>query len=563
MEKFKNIPILLILIFSLILRTISLDRVPPELFGDELDVGYHAYSLLKTGRDYYGQFLPTYIHSFSEWRAPFLMYATVPFIAIFGLNEWGVRLPSAIFGTLSVLLMFLIVKFLLNRFEKSDYNHLISLSAAFFLAISPWHLHYSRASFEVSLLLTLILGGFLFFLKSFQRNEFLILSSVFFALTFYTYSTANLFTPLFLILIILTFKNEIKKKGKKLIILSASIFLLLTLPNIYNIFFGHASDRFRQFSVFDSKEITQEIISKRYLTGNTLIEKIAHNKIFVFNKRIISNYLSSFSPQFLFTNGDPVFRHSLHMGEFYLIFLPLLIIGFYSLFKLNFKLKMFLLGLIFISPIPSSLTIDGAFHATRLFLMIPGLVFLFSLGIKKLLETNWNLKTKGVVFLSFYIILSIEFGFYLHEYFVHYPLESWRWWQIGYKKALTFMKSKEKDYDILIFNNTYEPAFIRFLFWWQYPPDKFIKEFDLDYEKENILKGFKGFKLTDKYYFGSAKDYQGVISFVKPNMLYLVSQRDEVGGDWDWEENPPQNIKVLETVRNPYGEPIFYVVTGI
>jgi len=48
--------LLLILFLATFLRFWQLDVVPPELFGDELDIGYHAYSLLKTGKDYYGQF---------------------------------------------------------------------------------------------------------------------------------------------------------------------------------------------------------------------------------------------------------------------------------------------------------------------------------------------------------------------------------------------------------------------------------------------------------------------------------------------------------------------------
>ena len=125
------------------------------------------------------------------------------------------------------------------------------------------------------------------------------------------------------------------------------------------------------------------------------------------------------------------------------------------------------------------------------------------------------------------------------------------------------MRNNETGYDLIVLNNTYEPALIRFLFWWEYPPDKFLTEFTMDKEVQDILPGFNGFALNDKYYFGSAKDKPGgVISFVKPGMMYLVSQRDEVGGDWDWEKNPPSNIKVLKTVRNPYFEPIFYVVTG-
>src|SRR3989344_2294136 len=182
--KKVNIFLLTILFLAAFLRVWGLDKVPPELFGDELDVGYHAYSLLHTGRDYQGQFLPTYIHSFSEWRAPLLMYATVPSVAIFGLNEWGVRLPAAVAGVLSVYLLYIIVSELSKRYTPSTNHNSLGLIAAFLLAISPWHLQYSRAAFEASLLLTLILSAVLFFFRALRRPFFLTLSAIFFALTF-------------------------------------------------------------------------------------------------------------------------------------------------------------------------------------------------------------------------------------------------------------------------------------------------------------------------------------------------------------------------------------------
>ena len=64
MRKFvlKNWILISIIVLASILRLYKLDKVPVSLFGDELDVGYHAYSILKTGRDYSGNFLPLHFH---------------------------------------------------------------------------------------------------------------------------------------------------------------------------------------------------------------------------------------------------------------------------------------------------------------------------------------------------------------------------------------------------------------------------------------------------------------------------------------------------------------------
>lgn len=90
----KKLLIFIIFAGAIIIRLIKLDAVPIELFGDELDAGYQAYSIFKTGRDIRGYKFPIYFHSLSESKAPLYLYSAVPFVAIFGLNEMGVRLPS-------------------------------------------------------------------------------------------------------------------------------------------------------------------------------------------------------------------------------------------------------------------------------------------------------------------------------------------------------------------------------------------------------------------------------------------------------------------------------------
>ena len=143
---------------SLFIRGFSIPTLPPELFGDEVDVGYQAFSLLHTGLDLYGQLFPKYIHSLSEWRTPLLMYYTVPTIYLFGNTEWGVRTPEVILGALAPLILFLLV----YEVTRSKSQALLS---SVILCIMPWHILYSRAAFEAVLLLDFVLLGTLFFIK--------------------------------------------------------------------------------------------------------------------------------------------------------------------------------------------------------------------------------------------------------------------------------------------------------------------------------------------------------------------------------------------------------------
>ncbi len=100
--------IIILIVLSFLIRVWRLDNL--SLFGDEIDVGYQAYSLLKTRHDYRGYFLPFYTESLSESRAPLLIYLTIPFIKIFGLTTFGVRLLPVLAGVISIFFLYKLVK---------------------------------------------------------------------------------------------------------------------------------------------------------------------------------------------------------------------------------------------------------------------------------------------------------------------------------------------------------------------------------------------------------------------------------------------------------------------
>jgi 4-amino-4-deoxy-L-arabinose transferase-like glycosyltransferase len=196
MKKTKILLVGILLVASF-LRLWKLSEVPVSMFGDELDVGYQAYSIIQTGKDYYGNFMPLQFHSLAEYRTPLYLYSAVPTVALFGISPWGVRLPAAIMGILGVWGIFLLVTELLSyqvtkkgeqrqiadssrglSAVRNDRSEAIALVAAFVLAISPWHIQYSRAGFEVTELLAFLLFGLYFFLRSFKEPKFLWVSAL-------------------------------------------------------------------------------------------------------------------------------------------------------------------------------------------------------------------------------------------------------------------------------------------------------------------------------------------------------------------------------------------------
>jgi 4-amino-4-deoxy-L-arabinose transferase-like glycosyltransferase len=545
----KNIGLVLILILAIFLRFNKLDYL--ELFGDEIDAGYQAYSLLETGRDYKGHLLPLYAQSFSEWRAPMMMYFMIPFIKIFGLNEWGVRSFSAFFGVVSLLGFYFLMM-------KIGVKKKISLITAFLLAILPWHIQYSRSGFEITLMSSFIIWGIYFLIDYLNKNKVykLFLSASLLSLSFYTYNTANVYVPLLLLLVFgikkLTTTGKVVKPAFKLLV----IMFLLSLPILYQIFFGQASARFGKVSLFNDDNLIAEVISYREQQNYSMLSKIFYNRYVLSAKKIGANYFNSFSSDFLFGMGDVTFRHSLHkVGNLFWVYLVFLVVGFVCFVKKKDKNfgDYFMLGFLIISPIPSSLTVDGAYHATRLFLMVFPLGYFAALGFNKIFEY------KKIIGIALGFVLFFEFAYFQYYYWNSYKLDSWRWWQVGYKEMFQSVNNVSGDYKKVLIENTYEPALPRFLFWSQYNPRKI---FGLnDNKSAEIIDGFEGFCLDSKFCFVNYGDGVFDIKNMVKGDLYVINHSLNVGGDWDWSKNPPEGITTLKAIKNPLGENLFYLVT--
>src|SRR3989344_9550426 len=175
MLKTKNLHLKFLLagivLLAFILRFYNLETNPPGLYWDEVSNGYNAYSVLKTAKDEYGVFLPTVFRSYDDYKPPVYIYAVVPSIAVFGLNEFAVRFPSAAGGVLTVFLVYLVTK-------KFFRNVKLALFASFFLAISPWHIQFSRGGFEANFMIFLTILGLYLFLHSKEKFYLLILSAI-------------------------------------------------------------------------------------------------------------------------------------------------------------------------------------------------------------------------------------------------------------------------------------------------------------------------------------------------------------------------------------------------
>ncbi len=530
----KKIYLISILFLSLVLRIWLISSFPAGLNADEAALGYNAYSLMMTGKDEHGHSWPVNLESFGDFKPAGYTYLLIPFVKIFGLTEFAVRLPSAIFGVLGVLGIYLLVR------ELTSENH--ALFSAFLLSISPWHLHFSRGAWETNVATTLITFGVYFFvlwLKNKRLSHFL-LSTFVFVLSTYFYQSARLIAPaLGLGLVILFWKDFWKQKKQFLI--AAGCGLLLLLPLIVSIVRTDAASRFAGvgFLADEGPLNRARELRGQHDDSNSLVAKLLHFRQGEYALRLVRNYLDHFDGNFLFVNGDNIQRSKVpETGLFYLTDFVFLIIGVIYLLRTQHlapSTRIIWLWL-FIAPIAAAVTFQTP-HALRAHSMVIPMTIIISLGIFEVLK-RWKLI--GICVLGF--VYLYQGARYLHEYYVHYPQTYPAAWEYGFKELVTYTESVKDKYQKIWVTDKYDQPYILFLFYSMYEPSKFQGNHKLTFRDKYNLSTVRDY---DKYHFASVS----WPDILKEKNTLIIASPGEV----------PENISTAKTINFPNGQPAFMI----
>ena len=459
--KIKLPVLVLIILLAAFLRFYQLGRNPPSLDWDEASLGYNAYSILKTGADEYGNRWPISFRSFGDFKPPLYIYLTVPSVAIFGLNEFSVRFPSAVAGLLTVLMTYFLVKELSGR-------SLLALLSSFFLAISPWHLQFSRVAFEANVALLFFVAGTWLFLKGLKDGLFFLFSFFFFLASLYTYHSPRLVVPLFLLGLLIYFRKELLKELKWLVF--SIIFGLLLLFPFVKSFQSAGTARFSSVTSLSPESLNRSIqLQDEDLKAGRWWGRIIHNRRFIYLQSFVGGYLDHFNFDFLFLKGDaPGRHHAVDMGMLYLLDFPFILAGIYCLIGQKVKNNFVIFWWFLVAPVASALT-SGTPHAVRSLLYLPTYQIFTAYGILRVYEIFKENKKKIFLTLlsTFYFLL---FTFYLDLYYVHTSQEYSQWWQYGYKDVVEEVSRIEKDYGKVITTYRYDQPHIYFLFYQKVDP---------------------------------------------------------------------------------------------
>ena len=431
------IALILVLLIGFIIRIWNISNNPAGFFCDEASVGYNSYKILTTGRDEWGVKLPIFFKAFGEYKNPLDIYATTLPIAIFGLNEFSVRLTSIFFSMLTAITFYFIGRLIKNKY--------FGLLLTTLYLITPWSIHLSRINlegFDIYLFLLLVsLYLLLNFLKHKKKKD-IFLFSIFLGLSAYSYFPSRIVTPILAIEVFLYLITHFK--NKKIIVSSFFIYIAFLLPLIFHFTSGGGLSRWQQVSLFNQKDISP------------------------INK-IVKSYWLHFSPDYLFVKGDIdmtgqfISRHSVRgVGELYLWQAPFIIIGLFLALKNIKKLENFyFIILLILYPVPSSITTDLTPQATRSLTGLLPLTYLTILGLSATVALFKNKKIKNLVIILFLIIISFYFLNLLkiYKYYPSYSSDYWGW-QYGPKEIVSYFKTNNKKYDDLYMAGDFNAPYI-------------------------------------------------------------------------------------------------------
>lgn len=507
---------IIVLLFASFLRLYSLGDIPPGINQDEGSIGYTAYSLIQTGKDEYGHSLPLSFQSFGDWKLPLYMYSVIPFVAVLGMTELAVRLPSAIAGIITVALTFFLVKELFK-------NNKLALLVMLLVAIAPWHLHLSRVESESNTAVMLITLAVLLFLRGIRNKQWLLIpSSIAFALTYYTYAGNHIFTTVLLGSIIFLYWKAIPKT--KVTAIAALAFFSLFSIIVYFTFFEASKTKISGIGIFGDPTVVHseiEIPFSEHQGSELVVAKLFHNKVFYATERFIQNYLNAFSPNFLFISGGGNNAHNIdNFGNMYIVESIFLLFGIISLLTAKRSSERLLVLLWFLlAPIAPSITKDAP-HTNRMFAIFPILPLVTGMGIFWFLQQlhRKNLQKAAVMVIVF--AFAVNVGRYMDQYYVHFPRNERQHWGIEYKLLSKVLTNPQYMNRHVIMSRPEYSHYIYLLFYQNYDP--------LSYQREAVRyaptsDAFVHVKEFGRYEF---RDIDWSTDIKRPNVLLVDFSKD-------------------------------------
>ena len=419
------------------------------------------------------------------------------------------------------------------------------------LTVSPWHLHFSRGGWEVNAsTFFLTLGVFLAYKAINKKSILYIPAALSVVASLYTYHSMRVIVPLLGLSILIIYWKKIKQSfqtHKKIFIFSIFLAVVLSIPLLKQFFSGAASSRFSGVSIFaDSGPLWRALEMRRQHVGasNSLWVRALHNRYLSYGIQFLQNYLSHFSPSFLFLKGDEIARSKVPgLGQSYLFLAPFVALGLIKTAQnLKNKSTQLILSWLLISPVAAALTFQSP-HALRSQNMVISLTIITAWGVFNLLsflkDKSKLLKATAIIFA---LILTYNTTSWAHQYTVHYPKEYPYAWEYGFEELGDYLSSHQDQYQKIIITDKYDQPYILTAFFLKYPPE--------DLQKTLVFTSRDKFGFSTGRSFGKFvfKDINWQEDSQTPSTLIVADP-----------ESAPSQLVPQHVIRYPNHQPVFKI----
>lgn len=416
---------LIVVLIALFLRFYKISTIPADLTVTEAILGYSGYSLESNGHGIDHHFLPLTYEMDRQKIFLGYSYFLIPLIRLFGLSTFIIHVPAALLGSLTILVVFLLVKEIFG--SKKEKLKTIPYLVTILLIFSPWHLQFSRRALPESVFLFFFYISLYFLLKKGSSTKKI---NLFLSFLFLILSLLNKFWPTAILFYFFTlFILKIKINKNRLIYLFSLLVII--------------------FSLLSLREDSQGLLYR---------------------------FLSLFSSDFLFLTGDPYTGEIINTGVLLFTSLPFFILGSIELLKNIIDKKFFLVLAWLLIAFSSSLFNRANFNSQESLLGLLPLLIIVALGIFSFYHFLTHKKSFWKICLGFLLLAGFIYNliFYFHSYYIHYLNLTQGKFIYAYKDIFDFIEKNKNNYNKIYIADKYESPGIFALYYLKYDPNKFL-----------------------------------------------------------------------------------------
>lgn len=461
-KKRVSIALALIFLLALSIRFFGLGEAHP-LQQDEALGGYDAYSLLLTGADSWGDHWPVALREYGMYATQLQAYLTMPSIALFGLNEFAVRFPWALLGSLVA-----IAAFIIGREVVDEHAGLV---AALLAALSPWLVTTSRIAIQSNITHPFTALGVAFLFVGLRKPKYLVASALAFAFAANTYGNSIGFVAIFVVLAAIALRRWLWEYRRP-VVLAIAAFALLCLP-LLAFHLGHPEAR---------SYASMISVTNQYAWGNDLHQP--------FPASLAANVAAYLDPAFLFNEplgfGVKYYQYDVnHPLPLYLA-IPLLAGLAIVAFGIRRDKKKQLLLVWLVAAIIAASLFYPAQNARRLLPAFPVFEVIAAIGIITLARharEHWKNprgKAVAVVLVALLVwcaVANAVFLNYEHGVAASDAAKS-PWFGAGFREAVQYAESHPEYDKVFMSTNQFSTSYpyVYALFYSAYPPAAFQQQ---------------------------------------------------------------------------------------